>query len=100
MHTGNRKDDEILDQEFQHFLKKITSKMVSLIMENTKNDSLKGNGQTDSTMFRIMLMLQTNMWEFIVKQINYQNYHFVVHIPNLMAQGGRVSIIICFLIKN
>ena len=26
--------------------------------------------------------------KFFVTQINSQHYHFMVHIPNLMAQGG------------
>ena len=62
--------------------------MVCLIRAKTINDSRKENGQTDSIMFRIMLMFQNKMWECIVTQINSHNYHFVVHIPNLMAQGG------------
>ena len=33
-------------------------------------------------------------------QINSHNYPSVVHIPNLMDQGVRVSIIICVLIQN
>ena len=41
MHTGNQKYDVSLAKEFQHHLKKITKKMVSLIRENTKNDSWK-----------------------------------------------------------
>ena len=36
MCTGIQKDDVSLAKEFQHFLKKSTAKMVSLIKENTK----------------------------------------------------------------
>ena len=56
--------------------------------------------QTDIIMFRIMLLMQNNMWKCIVTKINPENYNLVVHIPNLMAQGGWVSIIICVLIQN
>ena len=65
-----------------------------------KKYSFKENGQTDSIMFSIMLMLYTNMRKFIVTKINSLHCHFVVHIPNLMAQEGLVSIIILVLIQN
>ena len=32
-------------------------------------------------------MLHTRMWEFIVTQINFLHYHFVVHTAKLMARG-------------
>ena len=37
---------------------------------------------------------------YTVTEINFPAYHFLVHIPNLMAQGGLVRIIIYILIKN
>ena len=43
MHTGNQKDDVSLAKECQHYLTKITAKMVSLIRENTKEYSRKEN---------------------------------------------------------
>ena len=39
-------------------------------------------------MFRIMLLWNSKMFKCIVTQINSLNYHFLFHIPNLMAQGG------------
>ena len=58
--------------------------MVSLIRENTKKP-VKENGHTESIMFRIIMMLHTNMRKCIVTKRDYQDYHFVFHIPNLMA---------------
>ena len=100
MHTGNQKDNVSLANEFQYNLKNITAKMVSLIKENQKKGSWKENGYTDSIMFRRVLTFNKKMWECIVTQLNSQNYHFVVHILNLIAQGGWVSIIICVLVQN
>ena len=87
MRTGTQKYDVSLAKEFQEHLKKSTANMVSLIKENKKG-SWKENGQTDSIIFRILMMFNTNMLKCIVTQINSHNYHFMVHIPNLMAQGG------------
>ena len=58
--------------------------MESLIRENMEKEKVKENGQTDNIMFRIMLMLHTNMCKYIVIQTNSQHYHFVVHIQSLM----------------
>ena len=73
--------------------------MMSYIKEN-KNDSWKEDGQKESIMFRIILTLNKNMRKCIVTQINSQNYPSMVHIPNLMVQGGWESIIICVFIQN
>ena len=73
--------------------------MDSLIRVRTRKDPVKENGQTDSIMIRIMLMLHTKMLKCIVIPTNYQHYHFVVHIQSLMEQGGWVSIIIYVLIQ-
>ena len=80
--------------------KSSTAKMVPLINENEEKYSCKENGQKEIFMFRIMLLWKSKMWKYIVTKINSQHYPFVVHIPNLMTQGGRVIIIICVLIKN
>ena len=62
--------------------------MVSLIKENTEKDSVKENGQIESIMFSIMMIFHTKMGKFIVTQSNYQHYHFVVHILNLVVPRG------------
>ena len=41
IHTGTQKYDVTLFKEFQHFLKKSTANMVSLIRENTKRRFIK-----------------------------------------------------------
>ena len=74
--------------------------MESLIRENTGKDPAKENGQTESIMFRIIIMLHTKMWKCIVIPTNSQHYHFVVYIQSLMEQGGWVSIIIYFSSQN
>ena len=61
MNTGNQKYDVILAKEFQHHLTKENLKIVCLIRAKTINDSWKENGYIDSIMFRIMLLLHTNM---------------------------------------
>ena len=38
--------------------------------------------------------------KYIVTQISFQNYYYLVHITNLMAQGGWAIIIICVFIQN
>ena len=60
MKTGNKQDDVRLDKEFQHHLTKEHRKNI-VIDQGKKNDSLKENGQIDSILFRIMMMLYTNM---------------------------------------
>ena len=81
------------------FLRSIVN-MESLIRENKIKEPVKENIYTDSIMFRIILILHTNMWNCIVLQTNSQHYHFMVHIQNLMAQGGWVRITIYVLIQN
>ena len=88
MHNVIQNYDVSLAKEFQEHLTKKIAKMVSLISSNTKKYSWKENGQTDSIVFKITLMLHTKVLKFIVAQINSQHYLFVFHIPNLMAQGG------------
>ena len=74
--------------------------MESLIRENIGKYQVKENGQTESIMFRIILMLHKKMWKCIVIPTNYQNYHFVVHIQCLAEQGDWVSMIIYGFIQN
>ena len=73
--------------------------MKSLIRENTGKYLVKENGQTESIMFGIIMMLHTKMWKFIVIPTNSQHYHFVVHIQSLVEKGIWVSIIIYVLIQ-
>ena len=73
--------------------------MESLIGDNKGKEPVQENGQTESIMFSIMLMLHTNMGKYIVIPTNSQHYHFVVHIQILMDQRGCVSIIIYVLIQ-
>ena len=73
--------------------------MDSLIRENTGRDPVKGNVQTESIIFRIILMLHSNMLKSILIPTNSQHYHFLVHIQSLVEKGGWVSIIIYVLIQ-
>ena len=61
IHTGNQNYDTSLAKEFQHHLTKELSKNGVIDQGKYKTDSWKENGQTDSIMFRIMLMLHSNM---------------------------------------
>ena len=61
MHTGNENIDISLAKEFQQHKKKEHKKMMCLIRSKQIKDSWKENGQTDSIMFRIIMMLHTNM---------------------------------------
>ena len=72
MHTGNQKYDVSLAKEFQeHMIKKHRKDGV---IDQGKSKTFHGN-----KIDRIIIL---------------------VHIPNLMAQGGWVSILICVLIQN
>ena len=94
LHTGNQNNDVCLAKEFQQHLKKEHRKNFVIDQGKYKKDPWNENGQTYSIMFRIMLLLHRNMLECIVTQINSQNCHFVVHIPNLIAQEVLVISII------
>ena len=61
IHTGNQKYDVSLAKEFQHHLTKEHRKNCVIDQGKYKNNSWKENGQTDSIMFSIILMLYTNM---------------------------------------
>ena len=61
MHTVTQKYDVSLDKEFQERLTKKHRKYGAIDKGKQKNDSWKENGQTYSIMFRIMLILNTNM---------------------------------------
>ena len=100
MHTGTKKYDVSSAKEFQQNQTKIHCKDYFIDQRKYKNDSWKKKGQTDNIIFRTMLMLNTKMSKCIVSQVNSKNYHFVFHIPNLMAQRFLVSIIICVFIQN
>ena len=61
MHTSNQKYDVSLAKEFQEHLTKKNRKYGAIDQGKPKNNSWKENGQTYSIMFRIMLILNTNM---------------------------------------
>ena len=61
IHTGTQKYDASLAKEFQQHLTKENWKYGVIDQVKYKNDSWKENGQTDSLMFRIMLLLNTKM---------------------------------------
>ena len=61
MHTGTEKYDVVLAKEFQEHTTKEHRKDGSIYQGKSKKDSWKDNGKTDNTMFRIMLMLNSNM---------------------------------------
>ena len=61
MHTGNQKYDVSSVKEFQHHLIQEHRKNVVIDQGNTINGSRKENVQTDSIMFRIILMLHTKI---------------------------------------
>ena len=59
--NGNQKDDVSLAKEFKHYLKEEHHKHGVIDQEKYKNDSWGKNGQTDSIMLRIMLMMHTKI---------------------------------------
>ena len=79
MHTSNQNSNNIWQNNI--------AEMVSLIRSNTKKDSRKENLQTDSIMFRIILMLHTKMLECIVTQINTKKLPFCG--PHYKPHGAR-----------
>ena len=93
-----KKKDVSLDKQFQKHLSEEHCKH-GIVGQGkcTKRDN-KINGQTDSIMFRIMLMFYTKKSKYILIQTNFQHYHFVVCIQSLVTQGGWVIIIIYVLI--
>ena len=52
---------QVLPNNSNNICLNITTKMVCLIRAKINKYPVKENGQTDSIMFRIMLMLHTNM---------------------------------------
>ena len=61
MHTDTQKYDVSLDKEFQQYLKNKHHKDGFIYQIKYKNYSLKENRQTEIMMFRIILVLNTNM---------------------------------------
>ena len=61
IHTGNQNNDESLAKEFQQHLTKEHPKNGIIHQGKHKKNSVKENGQIDSFMFKIMLMLHTKM---------------------------------------
>ena len=100
IHTGNQKDDVSLAKEFQHYLTK----------DHRKNGFINQGKNYKQCMERKWIDRQYHVQDnadfanqevkMYCKKSNPQNYHFVVHITNLMAQGGWVSIIIYVFIQN
>ena len=61
MHTSTQNNDVRLDKEFQQICIKIIRKNGVIDQGKYKKYSVKENGQTESIIFRIMLMLHTKM---------------------------------------
>ena len=61
MHTGNQKDYVSFAKEFQQHLTKEHRKNSVFDQGKNINDLWKENGQTNSIMFRIILLLHTNI---------------------------------------
>ena len=61
IHTGNQRDNVSLAKEFQNHLTKEHRKNGVIDQGKYKKYSFKENGQTDSIMFSIMLMLYTKV---------------------------------------
>ena len=61
MNTGNENNDVSLAKEFQQHLTKEFRKNNVIDQGKYKKYSWNKNGQTDSTMFKIMLLLHTKM---------------------------------------
>ena len=61
MHSCTPKKDVSLAKEFQKIYLMMIVNMESLVREKTVKEPVKENGQTESIMFRIMLMLHTKM---------------------------------------
>ena len=78
------KKDVRLAKEFQKHLSNDDHKNVVIDNGKDKKNPVKENGQTESIMFRIMLMFHTKICKFIVILTTYQYYHSVVPIQSLM----------------
>ena len=61
MHTGTVKEYVSLAKEFQDHLEKEHRKNGAIDRGKSKNDSWKENGQKESIIFRIMLLLNSNV---------------------------------------
>ena len=61
MHSCTLKNDVSMDKELKKICLRMIVKMESLISENIGKYPIKENGQTESIMFRIILILHTNM---------------------------------------
>ena len=61
MHNGTKKYDASLAKEFREHLTKNHRKDGVVDQGKIKNDSWKGNGQKDSIMFRIIMILNSKM---------------------------------------
>ena len=59
MNTGNQNNDVSLAKEFQQNLTK--EHLKNGVIDQGKNNSWRENGQADSIMFKIMLILHTKM---------------------------------------
>ena len=99
MHSCTQKSMSVWIKNSKEIYLMMIVNMESLIRGKTEKEPVKENGQTESIMFRIILMLHTKMWKCIVILTNSRHYHSVVPIQSLMEKGGWVSIIIYALIQ-
>ena len=100
MHTGTENKDVSLAQEFKDHLDEEHRQKGAIDQRKSKNIFTKRKWTERKYHVQDNASVELKDVKFIATQINFQNYYFVVHIPNLMAQEGWVSIIICVLIQN
>ena len=88
IHTGTQNDDVSLAKEIQHFLTKTHRK--DGVIDQVKNSKQLMERKWIDIKYRVQDNADVAHQDVkcIVAQINSKNYHFVFHIPNLMAQGG------------
>ena len=85
IHTGNQKYDGSLAKEFQHYLTKEHHKngVIDQVKLKKRFMEIKWTDRQHH------VQDNTNVAHKYVKiYCNTKNYHFVVHIPKLMAQRG------------
>ena len=76
MYTSTQNNYVSLSKKFQQHLYKEHRKNGVIYEQKWKKGPVKENVQTESIMFRIMLMLHTNIWKLIATQSNSHNYCF------------------------
>ena len=88
MHAGTQKDDVILAKNFQQHLKKSTAKMVSLIKESKKYIFMERKYTDRKYHVKYNAAVEHQDLNIYCNTNQFPELSFVVHILNLMAQGG------------